>query len=85
MPSSNRPLGWKHHALFLGRGIQLPGGDGALKLKEISHIHAEGLPLRAELKHGPRLQDRDMPVVQYTPQWFIGLKSNLRRSTSAER
>ncbi|HLA31278.1 MAG TPA: glutamine--fructose-6-phosphate transaminase (isomerizing), partial [Pseudomonas sp.] len=54
----------KHHALFLGRGAQYPVAmEGALKLKEISYIHAEAYPA-GELKHGPlALVDSDMPVV----------------------
>jgi glucosamine--fructose-6-phosphate aminotransferase (isomerizing) len=52
------------HMLYLGRGIQMPIAlEGALKLKEISYIHAEGYPA-GEMKHGPiALIDRDMPVV----------------------
>ena len=58
----------KHHALFLGRGSQYPiACEGALKLKEISYIHAEGYPT-GELKHGPlALVDADMPVVAVAP------------------
>ena len=58
----------KHHALFLGRGIQYPiAMEGALKLKEISYIHAEAYPA-GELKHGPlALVDDDMPVVAVAP------------------
>ena len=58
----------KHHALFLGRGPQYPiACEGALKLKEISYIHAEGYPT-GELKHGPlALVDADMPVVAVAP------------------
>lgn len=58
----------KHHALFLGRGIQYPIAlEGALKLKEISYIHAEAYPA-GELKHGPlALVDEDMPVVAVAP------------------
>ena len=54
----------KHHALFLGRGDQYPiAMEGALKLKEISYIHAEGYPA-AEMKHGPiALIDENMPVI----------------------
>ena len=54
----------KRHALFLGRGIHYPVAmEGALKLKEISYIHAEAYPA-GELKHGPlALVDKDMPVV----------------------
>ncbi|MDG1834402.1 MAG: glutamine--fructose-6-phosphate transaminase (isomerizing), partial [Pseudomonadales bacterium] len=58
----------KHHALFLGRGMHHPVAlEGALKLKEISYIHAEGYPA-GELKHGPlALVDNDMPVVAVAP------------------
>ncbi len=58
----------KHHALFLGRGSHYPiAMEGALKLKEISYIHAEAYPA-GELKHGPlALVDRDMPVVAVAP------------------
>jgi len=54
----------KHHALFLGRGIHYPiAMEGALKLKEISYIHAEAYPA-GELKHGPlAFIDEEMPVV----------------------
>ena len=59
----------KHHALFLGRGAQYPiAMEGALKLKEISYIHAEAYPA-GELKHGPlALVDADMPVVCVLPK-----------------
>ena len=59
----------KHHALFLGRGTQYPVAmEGALKLKEISYIHAEAYPA-GELKHGPlALVDADMPVVCVLPK-----------------
>ena len=70
----------KHHALFLGRGEQYPIAlEGALKLKEISYIHAEAYP-SGELKHGPlALVDEDMPVVTVAPnnQLLEKLKSNL--------
>ena len=70
----------KHHALFLGRGCQYPVAmEGALKLKEISYIHAEGYPA-GELKHGPlALVDADMPVVVVAPNDSLleKLKSNL--------
>ncbi|MCB0079158.1 MAG: SIS domain-containing protein, partial [Anaerolineales bacterium] len=58
----------KHHALFLGRGVQYPVAmEGALKLKEISYIHAEAYPA-GELKHGPlALVDEKMPVVCALP------------------
>ncbi len=70
----------KHHALFLGRGVQWPVAmEGALKLKEISYIHAESYPA-GELKHGPlALVDADMPVVAVAPndELLEKLKSNL--------
>jgi glucosamine--fructose-6-phosphate aminotransferase (isomerizing) len=70
----------KHHALFLGRGVQWPVAmEGALKLKEISYIHAESYPA-GELKHGPlALVDDDMPVVAVAPnnELLEKLKSNL--------
>jgi len=58
----------KHHALFVGRGSHYPiAMEGALKLKEISYIHAEAYPA-GELKHGPlALVDHDMPVVAVAP------------------
>jgi len=58
----------KHHALFLGRGSFYPiAMEGAMKLKEISYIHAEAYPA-GELKHGPlALVDHDMPVVAVAP------------------
>ena len=58
----------KHHSLFLGRGEHYPiAMEGALKLKEISYIHAEAYPA-GELKHGPlALVDADMPVVVVAP------------------
>jgi glucosamine--fructose-6-phosphate aminotransferase (isomerizing) len=58
----------KHHALYLGRGSHYPiAMEGALKLKEISYIHAEAYPA-GELKHGPlALVDDDMPVVAVAP------------------
>ncbi len=71
----------KHHTLFLGRATQYPiAMEGALKLKEISYIHAEAYPA-GELKHGPlALVDADMPVVAVAPNNdLIGkLKSNLQ-------
>ncbi len=70
----------KHHALFLGRGILHPVAmEGALKLKEISYIHAEAYPA-GELKHGPlALVDDDMPVIAVAPNNDLleKLKSNL--------
>jgi glucosamine--fructose-6-phosphate aminotransferase (isomerizing) len=71
----------KHHALFLGRGpLYAIALEGALKLKEISYIHAEGYAA-AELKHGPlALIDEDMPVVAVAPnnELLEKLKSNLQ-------
>src|SRR6202044_3474633 len=71
----------KHHALFLGRGALHPiAMEGALKLKEISYIHAEAYPA-GELKHGPlALVAADMPVVALAPSTELSpkLKSNLR-------
>jgi glucosamine--fructose-6-phosphate aminotransferase (isomerizing) len=71
----------KQHALFLGRGMHYPIAlEGALKLKEISYIHAEAYPA-GELKHGPlALVDRDMPVVAIAPNDSLleKLKSNLQ-------
>jgi glucosamine--fructose-6-phosphate aminotransferase (isomerizing) len=71
----------KHHALFLGRGVHYPiAMEGALKLKEISYIHAEAYAA-GELKHGPlALVDSDMPVVAVAPNDALleKLKSNLQ-------
>jgi glucosamine--fructose-6-phosphate aminotransferase (isomerizing) len=71
----------KHHALFLGRGPMFPiAMEGALKLKEISYIHAEGYPA-GELKHGPlALVDDDMPVIAVAPNDDLleKLQSNLQ-------
>jgi len=71
----------KKHTLFLGRGAQFPVAmEGALKLKEISYIHAEAYPA-GELKHGPlALVDNDMPVVTVAPnnELLEKLKSNLQ-------
>jgi glucosamine--fructose-6-phosphate aminotransferase (isomerizing) len=75
----------KRHALYLGRGIQYPiAMEGALKLKEISYIHAEAYPA-GELKHGPlALVDDDMPVVAVAPSNDLleKLKSNLEEVRS---
>src|SRR2546421_529617 len=69
------------HALFLGRGVHYPiAMEGALKLKEISYIHAEAYAA-GELKHGPlALVDRNMPVVAIAPRDLLldKLKSNLQ-------
>jgi len=71
----------KEHALFLGRGIHYPiAMEGALKLKEISYIHAEAYPA-GELKHGPlALIDSEMPVIAVAPNDDLleKLKSNLQ-------
>jgi len=71
----------KHHSLFLGRGELYPiAMEGALKLKEISYIHAEAYPA-GELKHGPlALVDKDMPVVTVAPdnEMLEKLKANLQ-------
>lgn len=70
----------KHHALFLGRGVHYPVAmEAALKLKEISYIHAEAYP-SGELKHGPlALVDEDMPIIAVAPsnKLLEKLKSNL--------
>lgn len=71
----------KGHALFLGRGVQYPVAmEGALKLKEISYIHAEAYPA-GELKHGPlALVDNEMPVIVVAPnnELLEKLKSNMQ-------
>jgi glucosamine--fructose-6-phosphate aminotransferase (isomerizing) len=71
----------KHHALFLGRGVHYPiAMEGALKLKEISYIHAEAYPA-GELKHGPlALVDNYMPVVVIAPNDALleKVKSNMQ-------
>lgn len=75
----------KHHALFLGRGVQHPiAMEGALKLKEISYIHAEAYAA-GELKHGPlALVDADMPVIAVAPsdELLEKLASNLKEVSS---
>ena len=69
--------------LYLGRGINMPiAYEGALKLKEISYIHAEGYPA-GEMKHGPiALIDRDMPVVVIAPQdpWYEKMLSQIEQA-----
>ncbi len=71
----------RQHALFLGRGLHYPIAlEGALKLKEISYIHAEAYPA-GELKHGPlALVDKEMPVIAVAPNDALleKLKSNLQ-------
>ena len=74
-------FGEKEHALFLGRGVHFPiAMEGALKLKEISYIHAEAYPA-GELKHGPlALVDSNMPVVVIAPndRLLEKVKSNMQ-------
>ena len=74
----------KHHALFLGRGVHYPiAMEGALKLKEISYIHAEAYPA-GELKHGPlALVDKDMPVVAVAPNDSPAGKAQVQPARSA--
>lgn len=71
----------KHNALFLGRGVHYPiAMEGALKMKEVSYIHAEAYAA-GELKHGPlALVDKDMPVIAVAPndRLLSKLKSNLK-------
>ena len=70
------------NALYLGRGINMPTAyEGALKLKEISYIHAEGYPA-GEMKHGPiALIDREMPVVVIAPRdpWYEKMFSQIEQ------
>ena len=76
------------NALYLGRGVNFPVAlEGALKLKEISYIHAEGYPA-AEMKHGPiALIDENMPVVVVAPRDAVHAKivSNVAGSPRAGR
>jgi len=69
--------------LYLGRGINMPiAYEGALKLKEISYIHAEGYPA-GEMKHGPiALIDKDMPVVVLAPHdpWYEKMISQVEQA-----
>ena len=71
------------HCLYLGRGINMPTAyEGALKLKEISYIHAEGYPA-GEMKHGPiALIDREMPVVVIAPRdpWYDKMYSQIEQA-----
>jgi glucosamine--fructose-6-phosphate aminotransferase (isomerizing) len=73
------------HCLYLGRGINMPiAYEGALKLKEISYIHAEGYPA-GEMKHGPiALIDRNMPVVVLAPRdpWYDKMLSQIEQAKS---
>jgi glucosamine--fructose-6-phosphate aminotransferase (isomerizing) len=80
-------LAWKlkdvEHCLYLGRGINMPTAyEGALKLKEISYIHAEGYPA-GEMKHGPiALIDEEMPVVVISPKdpWYEKMFSQIEQT-----
>jgi glucosamine--fructose-6-phosphate aminotransferase (isomerizing) len=71
------------HCLYLGRGINMPTAyEGALKLKEISYIHAEGYPA-GEMKHGPiALIDEEMPVVVIAPRdpWYEKMFSQIEQA-----
>lgn len=73
------------HCLYLGRGINMPTAyEGALKLKEISYIHAEGYPA-GEMKHGPiALIDQDMPVIVIAPKdpWYEKMFSQIEQAKS---
>jgi len=72
-----------NHCLYLGRGINMPTAyEGALKLKEISYIHAEGYPA-GEMKHGPiALIDRSMPVIVIAPRdpWYEKMISQIEQA-----
>jgi glutamine---fructose-6-phosphate transaminase (isomerizing) len=72
-----------NHCLYLGRGINMPiAYEGALKLKEISYIHAEGYPA-GEMKHGPiALVDKDMPVIAIAPHdpWYEKMVSQIEQA-----
>lgn len=78
-----RELKYTKHCLYLGRGINMPiAYEGALKLKEISYIHAEGYPA-GEMKHGPiALVDRDMPVIAIAPRdpWYEKMISQVEQA-----
>ncbi|MDD5368902.1 MAG: glutamine--fructose-6-phosphate transaminase (isomerizing), partial [Anaerolineaceae bacterium] len=71
------------HAIYLGRGINMPiAYEGALKLKEISYIHAEGYPA-GEMKHGPiALVDKEMPVIALAPKdpWYEKMISQIEQA-----
>ncbi|MFZ6028383.1 MAG: glutamine--fructose-6-phosphate transaminase (isomerizing) [Chloroflexota bacterium] len=71
------------HCLYLGRGVNMPiAYEGALKLKEISYIHAEGYPA-GEMKHGPiALVDREMPVIVLAPRdpWYEKMISQIEQA-----
>jgi glucosamine--fructose-6-phosphate aminotransferase (isomerizing) len=78
-----RALRDSSHCLYLGRGIQMPVAyEGALKLKEISYIHAEGYPA-GEMKHGPiALIDKSMPIVAIAPRdpWYDKMLSQIEQA-----
>ena len=78
-----RTLIQTNHCLYLGRGINMPiAYEGALKLKEISYIHAEGYPA-GEMKHGPiALVDKEMPVVAIAPHdpWYEKMVSQIEQA-----
>jgi glutamine---fructose-6-phosphate transaminase (isomerizing) len=83
LKSGARALKDMQHCLYLGRGINMPiAYEGALKLKEISYIHAEGYPA-GEMKHGPiALIDKDMPVVVLAPRdpWYDKMISQIEQA-----
>jgi glucosamine--fructose-6-phosphate aminotransferase (isomerizing) len=78
-----REMKYIRNMLYLGRGINMPiAYEGALKLKEISYIHAEGYPA-GEMKHGPiALVDRDMPVLAIAPRdpWYDKMISQIEQA-----
>lgn len=78
-----KELKYTRHALYLGRGVNMPiAYEGALKLKEISYIHAEGYPA-GEMKHGPiALVDRDMPVIAIATKdpWYEKMISQVEQA-----
>lgn len=78
-----REMKYIRNMLYLGRGINMPiAFEGALKLKEISYIHAEGYPA-GEMKHGPiALVDRDMPVLAIAPRdpWYDKMISQIEQA-----
>ncbi len=80
-----KELKYTRNALYLGRGINMPiAYEGALKLKEISYVHAEGYPA-GEMKHGPiALVDRDMPVIAIATQdpWYEKMISQVEQAKS---
>ncbi len=78
-----RALMHTRHCIYLGRGINMPTAyEGALKLKEISYVHAEGYPA-GEMKHGPiALVDREMPVIVIAPRdpWYEKMFSQMEQA-----